>query len=71
MLRKRRPANPGAPPAVTQIRADVSTFSVFSGTSHLTTRWLPAKRQKVADDTKILLDIGKESSDCFPFLSPP
>ena len=27
---------------------------------------LPAKRQRVADGTKILLDIVKESSDWFP-----
>lgn len=34
-------------------------------------RWLPAKRQRVADGAKILLDIAKESSDCFPFLKSP
>ena len=36
--------------------------------SHLTARRPPAKRQRVADGMKILLDIAKESSDCFPFL---
>jgi len=29
---------------------------------------LSAKRQRVADSAKILLDIAKESSDCLPFL---
>jgi len=56
------------PPGATQIQADVSGFSAFRGFSNLTAQWLPAKRQRVADGTKILLDIAKESSDCFPFL---
>jgi hypothetical protein len=32
----------------------------------LTARRHPAKRQRVADGVKILLDIAKESSDWFP-----
>ena len=34
--------------------------------SPLTTRWLLAKKQRVADGIKILLDIAKESADWFP-----
>ena len=34
----------------------------------LTTRRLLAKRQRIAGGAKIVLDIAKESSDCFPFL---
>jgi len=29
---------------------------------------LAAKKQRIVDGVKILLDIAKESSDCFPFL---
>jgi len=32
----------------------------------LTTRRLPAKRQRITDGVKILLDVAKESSDWFP-----
>jgi len=32
----------------------------------LTARRFPAKRQRIADVIKILLDIAKESSDWFP-----
>ena len=31
-----------------------------------TTRWLLAKKQRVVDGVKILLDIAKESADWFP-----
>ena len=31
-----------------------------------TTRWLLAKKQRVVDSVKILLDIAKESADWFP-----
>ena len=44
----------------------MSGFSAFRGFSPLIT-WNPlAKRQRIADGAKILLDIVKESSDCFP-----
>jgi hypothetical protein len=32
----------------------------------LTAHWLPAKRQRIADGAKILLDVAKECSDWFP-----
>jgi len=44
-----------------------STLSAFRGISRLIARRLSAKTQRVADSAKILLDIAKESSDCFPF----
>jgi hypothetical protein len=42
----------------------VSGFNTRCGVNSLTTRW-PAKRQRVVDGVKILLDIAKESSDWF------
>jgi len=56
------------PLGVSQIQVDVSGFNTFRGISHLTTRRRPAKTQRVPGCAKILLDIMKESSDCFPFL---
>jgi len=44
----------------------VSVFITFRGIGHLTVRRFPAKRQRVADGVKVLLDVAKESSDCFP-----
>ena len=44
----------------------MSVFSAPCAVSHLITRVLLAKRQRVADGAKILLDIAKESSDWFP-----
>jgi len=46
----------------------VSGFNALHWASPLITRTLPAKknRERVADGTKILLDIAKESSDWFP-----
>ena len=38
----------------------------FRGINPLTARLLLAKRQRVVDGVKILLDIAKESFDCFP-----
>ena len=47
------------------IRIDVSGFNAFHRVS--SECWnLPAKRQRVVDSAKILLDIAKESSDWFP-----
>ena len=34
--------------------------------SPLTTWWLLAKKQRVVDSMKILLDVAKESADWFP-----
>ena len=34
--------------------------------SPLMTRWLLAKKQRVVDSMKILLDVAKESADWFP-----
>jgi hypothetical protein len=42
----------------------VSGFNTRCAVNSLTTRW-PAKRQRVVDGVKILLDIAKESSDWF------
>ena len=61
---KRNPEPLGAP----QIQVDVSGFNTFNGISHLTTRWPPAKTQRVAGCAKILLDIVTETSDCFSLL---
>jgi hypothetical protein len=44
----------------------VSGLNTLCVVSLLTARRLPAKRQRVADGVKILLDIAKESSDWFP-----
>ena len=43
-------------------------FNTLRPISSLTTQRLPAKRQRFGSGAKILLDIAKESSDCFPFL---
>ena len=32
----------------------------------MTTRDLPAKKQRVADDAKVLLDVAEESANWFP-----
>ena len=53
---------------MTRIRADVRGVNPLHPVGSLTTRRFPAKRQRIADGAKILLDIAKESSDCFPFL---
>jgi len=47
------------------IRIDVSGFNAFHRVNS-DCRNLPAKRQRVVDGAKILLDIAKESSDWFP-----
>ena len=54
------------PLRVTRIRADVSGSSTFRAPSSLAARRLSAKRQRITDCAKILLDISKESSDWFP-----
>ena len=54
------------PLGVTRTKADVSGFGISRAVSSLTARRLPAKRQRIADGMKILLDISKESSDWFP-----
>ena len=53
------------PLGITQIKVDVSGFDKFRWVGPLTTWALLAKKQRVADGTKILLDIVKESSDWF------
>ena len=53
-------------PGVTWIRADVSGFDTFRGVSPLTTWNILAKKQRLADGAKILLDVAKESADWFP-----
>ena len=47
------------------MQVDVSGLNT-SGTSPLTTRRILAKKQRVTEGIKILLDIAKESSDWFP-----
>ena len=54
------------PLRVIQIQVDVSGFRTFRAASSLTGRRLSAKRQRIADCAKILLDISKEPSDWFP-----
>ena len=54
------------PLRVTRIQADVSGSSTFRAASSLAARRLSAKRQRIVDCAKILLDISKESSDWFP-----
>ena len=44
----------------------MSGFDTFKGVSSLIAWDLPAKRQRVADGLKILLDVAKESADWFP-----
>ena len=44
----------------------MSSFNTFCIIGALTTRWLLAKKQRVAEGIKILLDIAKESADWFP-----
>ena len=48
-----------------QIQVDVSSLNTFCMTSPPTTRWLLAKKQRVVDTMKILLDVAKESADWF------
>ena len=45
----------------------MSGFDAFLTANSLTPR-LPAKRQRIADGAKILIDIAKESSDWLPGL---
>ena len=54
------------PLRVTRLQADVSGSSTFRPAGSLAARRLSAKRQRIADCTKILLDISKESSDWLP-----
>jgi hypothetical protein len=51
---------------VALIQVDVGGPTTLRGISPLTAWRLPAKRQRIADGAKILLDIAKESSDWFP-----
>ena len=44
----------------------MSSLNIFHKVSSLTSRWVLAKKQRVADGAKILLNIAKESSDWFP-----
>ena len=44
----------------------MSVLITFHRIDHLTVRRFLAKRQRVADGVKVLLDVAKESSDCFP-----
>ena len=55
-------------PRVSRIEADVRRVNALLRVSSLTTRRLLAKRQRIGDGAKIVLDIAKESSDFFPFL---
>ena len=48
-----------------QIQVDVSSLNTFRMISSPTTRWLLAKKQRVVDTMKILLDVAKESTDWF------
>ena len=41
-------------------------FATFCGVGPLTAQDLPAKKQRIADGAKVLLDIAKESADWFP-----
>ena len=43
----------------------MSGFGFVCMTCILTYGWLPAKKQRITDGAKILLDIAKESSDWF------
>ena len=54
------------PLVVTWIHVDVSVPNTFCAVNQFTALWLPAKRQRIGDGVKILLDIAKESSDWFP-----
>jgi hypothetical protein len=65
MFQKRRLTNSGALGA-TLIRIDVSGFNAFHEGQLSDCLNLPAKKQRVADGAKILLDIAKESADWFP-----
>ena len=51
---------------VARIKVDVSLFDIHRWVGHLTAWTLLAKKQRIADGAKILLDIAKESSDWFP-----
>ena len=65
MFRKRKSTEPGTSGKnLDQSRCEYG-FDAFCGVSPLITWTLIAKRQRVADGTKILLDIAKESSDWF------
>ena len=44
----------------------MSGFNAFHEVNPLTVKNFPAKKQRVADGAKILLDVAKESSDWFP-----
>ena len=44
----------------------MSSSVVYLGVNPLTVRNLLAKKQRVVDSAKILLDIAKESADWFP-----
>ena len=56
------------PPGVIWIKVDVSghRYDAFHRVTSLTARSLLAKKQRVADGAKILLDVAKESADWFP-----
>ena len=54
------------PLGVARIQADVSGSSAFCTASSLVAHRLSAKRQRITDCVKILLDISKESSDWLP-----
>ena len=54
------------PLGVSRIQADVSGSNAFRASSSLAARRLLAKRQRITNCAKILLDISKESSDWFP-----
>ena len=49
-----------------QTKVDVSDFDTSCGANPLITWGLLAKKQRVVDVAKILLDIAKESADWFP-----
>ena len=53
------------PPGVIWIKVDVSGLNTLRGVS-LPTLDLPAKKQRAADDAKVLLDVAEESVDWFP-----
>ena len=48
------------------MQVDVSGFETSCAVNPFTTWYFLARRQKVADCAKILLDVAKESSDWFP-----
>ena len=67
MFRKRRPTNTEASVNNSDpSRCERSQY--FASGQYVDGLRLPAKRQRIAGGAKILLDIAKESSDCFPLL---